>query len=324
MAPCARGVPGVSSRLKPLPPDSDRSSSPGDTSAYWELDAELNPDAEELWGMLCYEHGALGAEMLQDTGPSRLVRHFFGVQPDVEVLQAAFTHDYPGAPAPLRVTVQRQAVQPWETAWRAHFTPLRLGRRLLVTPPWEQAGGDAAAAPAPDADLLRIVIDPGQGFGTGWHASTALALETLEAALEGRPAPARLLDVGTGSGILSIAGRLLGVGAAVAIDIDAQALPEVRRNAALSGIHPVPAVARSKPDCLRGTFPLVLANIVSEVLLQHRHELARLTAPGGYLILSGILAQEREAVAAAYAALGLHPALERQREGWIALCLRRD
>ena len=306
-------------------PRSPRPSAPGE-DVYWELEAELHPDSEELWGVFCYEHGALGAELLVDSGPRRRVRHFFPAEPDADGWCAAFARTYPDVPAPLRATARRQAVQPWETAWRVHFTPLRLGRRLLVTPPWEAGPPDASAAgPALSAaeGSVRIVIDPGQGFGTGWHPSTALALEALEDALQTPAAPASLLDVGTGSGILAIAGRLLGVPRAVALDADAQALPDVLRNAALSGVQPAPGLVQGRPDCLRGAFPLVVANIVSEVLLAHRGDLAGLTAPGGCLILSGILQAERTSLVEAYARAGLHLEREHAREGWIALRLRR-
>ena len=315
----------MNSSPPPASPPAPPGTAPAD--AYWELEAELQPEAEELWGLFCFEQGALGAELLQERGPRPIVRHSFAAAPDVPAWLAAFARRFPAVPAPLRLTVRRQAVQPWETAWRAHFTPLRLGRRLLVTPPWDTAPaaqGPAAEGPPP----VRIVIDPGQGFGTGWHSSTALALEELEATLDaagaaGAVLPERMLDVGTGSGILAIAARLLGVTQAWAMDIDRVALPEVLRNAALTGLHPPPHVLQGRPDCLRARFPLVIANIVAEVLERNRDDLAGLTAPGGCLILSGLLESERSRLTDAYAAAGLRLEHERRREGWTALRLRR-
>lgn len=301
-----------------------------DPDAYWELEAEVCPDSEELWGVFCYERGALGAEVVDDAGPLLRVRHAFSAAPEWQGWAADFAAAYPGLPPPERLALHRRAVQPWETAWRAHFAPLRVGRRLWITPPWEVDGPDAPDPTDVPAEALRVVIDPGQGFGTGRHPSTALALEALEALLAPEagpganmaPLPETLLDVGTGSGILAIAGRLLGVAAAVALDVDAPALPEVRRNFAGSGLAP-PALVQGRPDCLRGAFPLVVANIVSAVLLACAADLAGLTAPGGCLILSGILADERARIVDAYRALGLHPDAEHRRDGWLALRLRR-
>jgi len=287
----------------------------------------LPPEAEELWGLFCFQRGALGAEVLQEDGTVYVVRHSFREAPDVAAWQADFARAFPAAPAPLRLTLHERPVEAWETSWRVHFSPLRVGRRLLVTPPWAPPDAGAEDAGAPGLPLLRIVIDPGQGFGTGWHASTALALEALEDALSDPAAPAappaRLLDVGTGSGILAIAARLLGVAQAWALDVDPVALPEVVHNATLSGVDPAPRVLVGRPDCLRGSFPLVIANIVAEVLERHRDDLARLTAPGGCLILSGVLESERGRLIDAYMAAGLHLEHERRREGWVALRLRR-
>jgi ribosomal protein L11 methyltransferase len=301
--------------------------------AYWELEAELEPAAEELWGLFCLERGALGCELLDEDGARCVVRHYFAADalqepPEPDTWQAEFRAAYPGVAPPRRLTARPLAAQAWELAWRVHFTPLRLGRRLLIVPPWVPAPPDTKPGDAEldDAGRVRIVIDPGQGFGTGWHASTALALLMLEDLLGASPpppVPSRLLDVGTGSGILAIAGRLLGVPQAVTLDLDAQALPDVRRNFALSGLAAPLGMLRGGPECLRGAFPLVLANIVSEVLLAHRAALAGLTALGGCLILSGILEPERAALVEAYAALGFAPIHERRREGWVALCLRR-
>ena len=166
-------------------------------------------------------------------------------------------------------------------------------------------------------------MEPGQGFGTGGHASTVLALEQIEAELTDHAPPASMLDVGTGSGILAIAAGLLGVPRLWGLEIDPRALPEVRRNFRLNGLTPPPHLVRGKPDCLRGRFPLVAANLTAPILHQFVEELARLTAPGGRLVLSGMLASEGPGVAAAFGEVGFTAIQIAQREGWYACRLLR-
>jgi ribosomal protein L11 methyltransferase len=291
--------------------------------AYWTLDAELAPEAEELWGLFCFENGAAGAEWLEESPTRLLVRYSFGAlaDPDASRWLDAFRGAYPGRPVPRRLTLTRRPVEPWDTRWRAHFAPLAVGRRLLICPPWElpQAPPEAAAAPR-----LRIVIDPGQGFGTGRHASTALALEALEAHLSAGPAPPDVLDVGTGSGVLALAACVLGVARAWALDVDGRCLPEVRRNFALTGIATPPRLAQGGPECLAGAFPLVCANITAPALLALAPHLARLTLPGGHLILSGLLTGQGPEVTARYRSLGFTPAATREREGWLSVVYHRS
>jgi ribosomal protein L11 methyltransferase len=168
-----------------------------------------------------------------------------------------------------------------------------------------------------------VVIDPGQGFGTGRHASTALALVLLEQCLEEGPRSTCLLDVGTGSGILALAACRLGVPEAWLMDIDGRVFPEVRHNFSLNALPPPRALIQGGAGCLRGHFGLVLANILADVLIADAEALAGLTADNGWLILSGILKAEREAVVHRYALLGMEPVAEASRDEWFACCLRR-
>ncbi len=295
---------------------------PRDAQIYWELEAELAPEGEEIWSLFCHEQGALGAEILSPANGRRRVRYFFehAPFPSPSAWRNAFARLYPRAFPPHKLTIRRHVAQPWEKAWQAHFQPFTLGRRLLICPPWDK-GAEA------DSPRLRVVIEPGQGFGTGWHPSTALALLMVEALITedhtGRgAAPPRMLDVGVGSGILSIAARLLGVGEAWGLDVDAHALPEVRRNFTMSGIDRPPRVVQGRPDCLRARFPLVVANITASVLKAHCHDLAALTEAGGWLILSGILETERSDVGGRFTATGMAVEREQCREGWYACRLR--
>ncbi|HUJ74217.1 MAG TPA: 50S ribosomal protein L11 methyltransferase [bacterium] len=300
-----------------------------DTAA---LEVAIPTQSEELWSLLCHEQGCLGAEWLQEGTATARLRYFF---PDlneerVRSLLQAFEARFPHQSGPTELRWQRVPGEPWHLKWREHFAPLPVGERLLVCPPWDTGAGQAEWV-----SRLRVVIDPGQGFGTGQHPSTALALRLLEQMLgvaasrtqqqslagAGSNHPS-VLDVGTGSGILAIAAQCLGAGRAVALDLDPAALADVRRNAACNGL-PVPGLAQGGPACLKGSFDVVLANITAAVLVRIADDLTRLTSPGRHLILSGMLLDERPTVQQAYAVRGFTARLALDSQGWTALLLRR-
>src|SRR5262249_25782431 len=141
-------------------------------ATFWTLDADLAPEAEELWSLFCYEHGATGAQWLEEQPTRVRMRYTFDMHdPGADGWLPAFRAQYPDVPPPSDLGGPEPAVEPWATQWREHFRPLPMGQRLLICPPW-----DKGEATPEFAGRLRIVIDPGQGFGTGQHASTALAL----------------------------------------------------------------------------------------------------------------------------------------------------
>jgi len=279
---------------------------------YWEVEARLSAESEELWGLFCYEHGATGALWVAQGAEGSVVRHYFDVlsADAARDWPAAFRRRFPGAAPPAWVRVQSLPVEDWGTQWQAHFEPLAVGRRLMVCPPWNVPGRAAREG------RHALVILPGQGFGTGRHASTAAALALVEKVAEARR-PARVLDVGIGSGILALAACLLGGGEAWGVDIDAAALPEVRRNFRLNGL-PAPRLVRGMVDGIAAAFPLVVANITAPVLTGLRRELVRVTEPEGHLVLSGVLAAEAPALVAAYEALGMESAEVLGVEDWVA------
>lgn len=198
----------------------------------------------------------------------------------------------------------------WAENWKQHFTPIAVGRRLYVCPPW-------SATPPPGR--VAVVIDPGMAFGTGHHATTRGCLELLE-----RHVPAACsaaLDVGTGSGVLAIALARLGVPRVIAVDTDACARAAAAENITRNHVAAAIAIVPSLEEVAGGPFPLVLANLQLDTLCALAARLTAVTEPGSVLIASGLLGPETPAFRRAYAAW---TESERIEDGeWTSLALRR-
>ncbi len=215
-------------------------------------------------------------------------------------------------PAPAFRTV---AEEDWAEAWKEHYHPIRIGRRLLILPAW---------LPSPNEGLLPIVLDPGMAFGTGTHPSTQLCLAALEDHLH--PGD-EVVDLGCGSGILSIAAVRLGARQVLALDIDPLAVRITHENAERNGVaSQITIRAGSLPELLdAGTPPadLMVANILAPVLDEMaRQGLARAVRPGGVLILAGVLYEQAEGLEATCLDHGLEHVERRQAGEWCALILK--
>ena len=199
----------------------------------------------------------------------------------------------------------------WADAWRAHYVPQRIGR-VVILPSWmtdEPIG----------ADEVSITLDPGMAFGTGLHPTTRGCLELLQ---EVTPMPARLLDVGIGSGILAIAALRLGARSAHGIDTDALAVEAARDNAGRNGLADRLTVEHgSLGEQPTERFALVVANLVAAVLVSLAPRLAAHLHPDGVLLASGIIAPRGEEVVAALGNAGLEVRGRRDDGEWISLRL---
>ncbi len=230
-------------------------------------------------------------------------------------LEAALGHMSLMYPMP-KPQYRRLKEEDWEQAWKSHYTPVRVGRRLLIRPLWvdvELAAGD-----------IEIALDPGMAFGTGAHPTTQLCL----AALEDRVQPAQdILDLGCGSGILSIAAAKLGARRVLALDTDAIAIQATRENAASNGvadkiIAQQGSLAAVKTSARR--FDLVVVNILARVILKlAENRLDETVRPGGMAIFSGIIETQVEEVEAALRQTSLRPCVRRQKGDWALIAAER-
>ena len=260
-----------------------------------------------------FEAGALGTEEREGTPPALWIYALAdGAAGVCEALRSVPGLAI-GAPEPV-------AERAWAEAWKEGLDAIVISPRLLVRPPFR-------AAPA-GFEGREIVIDPGQAFGTGGHASTRLALEAIEALPAASLRGARVLDVGCGSGVLALAALALGAVSALGCDLDPLATAAAREAAAANGLGGRLAVVTGSLDALgpqtEGSFDLVVANLLRRELEPLLPGLPRLFAPGARLVLSGLLASERAGVERALGALRLEVRAARDAtdpggDAWLAL-----
>lgn len=196
----------------------------------------------------------------------------------------------------------------WAENWKAFYHPMKVGRRIVVCPSWEEYQAEE--------DEIVVVLDPGSAFGTGYHETTRLCLQVLEQVM---PAES-VLDYGTGSGILSVAAVKLGAARVEAFDNDPVAVKVARENCKVNGVEDRVTVAQAEVPPSE-TFQVVVANITALVLSQVCHELV--AACGEHLILSGIIDQRADEVERLFLSTGLERVSRRPDGEWVSLHFRR-
>lgn len=306
---------------------------------FWIATAEA---VEREWLLAeAFEAGASGAEE-DEAGPAprRFRASIYAPPAAIEGVRAAVAA---AAPAGVRVgAVETLADVDWSEAWKAGLEAMVISPRLVVRPPF------AAARLAPGQQ--EVVIEPGQAFGTGAHASTRLCLEWIDALLArddaAGPPIDRMLDVGTGSGVLSLAALRLGCVRAVGFDLDPVAVAAAREAARANGLAdrltlvtgPIDAILATAAivateaiattgtaAAAAGGFPLVVANLLKREVLPIAGAIAARLAPGGRLVLAGLLAEDLPAVLEAFGRFGLVELGRRSRRDgigdWVSPCL---
>src|SRR5688572_3810238 len=275
-----------------------------------------------------------GVKYMDDEDPGTpagpiIVRAYLEMNDQIEETRQKLEESlyYLGMIKPLPTPVYKQIEdQNWMEAWKQHYKPILIGQRLVILPAWMDS---------PDPDRVAIKIDPGMAFGTGTHPTTQLCLELMEvfftqSSTENQKSQI-VIDIGCGSGILSIAALKLGAESALGVDIDAGSIKNARENADINhvGDELILSVG-SVQEILDGKFafskaPLVIANILAPVIIRlFDAGLMDLIENDGAVVLSGILQEQAQSVIEAGQAKGLKMIDRRQMGDWVALTMSRS
>jgi len=274
-------------------------------AAYTDTGVELEEmgDVQKVTGYLELPEDEEAAQAVRQETPARLQ----------DLLSAARDHSSSSIPFVLETGDLEE--EDWDRAWKQHFTALQVTPRLMITPSWEKTA----------SAMMTLEMDPGQAFGTGHHHSTQLALQLIdELFLTATEPPMRVLDVGTGTGVLAMAAALFGARQVLAIDNDPDAVAAAGDNVSRNNLAAAVRVTDQDIMAVSGSFDLVVANITHDTLVGMAPALSKLLSPGGTLILAGILIGDQEhSCRQTYTAAGLEHGKTMCQDQWAALLFRK-
>lgn len=308
--------------------DPRKAPGPGPEARCWTKVVIQSPPAkgEEIAVFLAELTGGGVEHVARDEGMEHVVGYlgdpslFPSQKRELETYLAGLDEDGSGT-APKIVGSEPVPDEDWQRSWRSHFQTVRATPRVVIRPPWEEYH--------PRRGERVIEIDPGMAFGTGLHASTRLTLSFIDDLYPGAgadlPLPAKVLDVGTGTGILSMACVLLGAKRVLAIDNDPQAVSAARENIARNGLGERITVSGQGLETVEGSFGLIAANILFDTLSALSPDLTERLDPGGSLLCAGILAgEQQERLREIFEKRGLTCVEERVEGDWAALRFDRE
>ena len=212
----------------------------------------------------------------------------------------------------LALIAARMEQEDWQNGWRKYYHPMEIGQRLAVVPSWQEY----------DTDRVKLILDPGLAFGTGGHETTSLCLEALDERVKGGE---RVLDIGTGSGILAIAALKLGAASAEGVDIDPVAVRTAGENAALNGTaDKLTVLVGDLSDKASGTYDIITANIVANAILSLAPAVPGLMAEDAVFIASGIIDSRKDEVIAGLEKAGLTVQEVKEKRGWECIVCKKS
>lgn len=213
-----------------------------------------------------------------------------------------------------KVSISEVNEEEWATAWKKYYNPVKISERFTIVPTWEHY------TPV-SSDELIIELDPGMAFGTGTHPTTVMCIQALERTVKQGD---KVVDVGTGSGVLSIAAAMLGAEKVKALDLDEVAVNSAKLNIKLNKVQNIVEVAKNNLlDGVEQGADVVVANILAEVILRFTDDVAAVVKEGGYFIASGIIQQKKQEVRDAIKAAGFEIEETIQMEDWVAIVAKR-
>ena len=212
------------------------------------------------------------------------------------------------------VSVSEVHEEEWATAWKKYYHPVKISKRFTVVPTWEEY------TPV-NSDELIIELDHGMAFGTGTHPTTVMSIQELERTVKKGDS---VIDVGTGSGVLSIAAAMLGAEKVKALDLDEVAVQSAKLNLELNKVHTFVNVSQNNLlEGISDKVDVVVANILAEVILRFTDDVAKTVKPGGYFIAAGIIQQKKDQVKESIESVGFEIEETLRMEDWVAFIAKR-
>lgn len=247
------------------------------------------------------------AELLEKDRTQIIVHHYISPELDAQNSRLTLENRLGELGVEFKCEVEYINQEDWETGWKKYYHRMDIGNHLAVCPSWENY----------ETDRRTLKLDPGMAFGTGTHETTYLCLEVLDEKIKGGE---RVLDVGTGSGILGIGAILLGAGEVEGIDIDPTAVKVAKENAELNGVADKFTIkVGDLADKASGTYDIVVANIVANAVMMLSETIPQFLKKGGLYITSGIIDTRRDEVLERLKALGFIITKVHEKNGWVCI-----